>query len=352
MTFDVRGHGVGTDERGETMLIVARESSGTEHLDELLDNLAEGRDFGEALVLAALLLKRALWGNEVAVLYRDENGVKSVAHTGISDGAVAALKSEKSGTPWRRAVEHVEPMMEFPVDQLEHASLRHALKRDGFDVVFALPLPDPLFREPVALVVLGPYGMLPALGLIVAIDRVRRLLSVALRNRYQRASLEQAARTDPLTGIANRRRFEHALDDALARLERDPDLPVALAVVDVDDFKLVNDTHGHACGDRVLCEIASRLQRSAGATGIAARLGGDEFAILLVGSDTDAALAALEAGFRAPISVAGDDVQVGVSLGAARARAGDSRDSLMDRADARAYVAKRERKRSALTPAP
>lgn len=95
-----------------------------------------------------------------------------------------------------------------------------------------------------------------------------------------------AATTDFLTGLANRRAFVAALDEEIGR---DPCWgPFALAILDLDRFKAVNDTFGHAAGDTLLKEVAARLLRAVGDRGIVARLGGDEFAVLLPGVETSA----------------------------------------------------------------
>ena len=85
---------------------------------------------------------------------------------------------------------------------------------------------------------------------------------------------------DPLTGTANRRGFERALEVELERSARRGH-PCALVIVDLDDFKLVNDRHGHGVGDEVLVMLAERLRDSVRSADTVARLGGEEFALLL-----------------------------------------------------------------------
>lgn len=94
--------------------------------------------------------------------------------------------------------------------------------------------------------------------------------------------LNQLARVDSLTGLPNRRGFEERLEEAVARSKRD-DRPMALMFLDVDHFKQINDAHGHATGDAVLKEFATRLQRCVRITDSVARLAGDEFVIILEG---------------------------------------------------------------------
>jgi diguanylate cyclase (GGDEF)-like protein/PAS domain S-box-containing protein len=94
--------------------------------------------------------------------------------------------------------------------------------------------------------------------------------------------LERLASDDPLTGLLNRRRFDEELTHELKRLARETDRRAALLVLDVDRFKLVNDSLGHRAGDDVLCAIAETLRRRLRGTDVIARLGGDEFAALLL----------------------------------------------------------------------
>jgi diguanylate cyclase (GGDEF)-like protein len=98
---------------------------------------------------------------------------------------------------------------------------------------------------------------------------------------------ERESRTDPLTGLGNRRALDECLQRELARHIR-YERTLSLIIVDLDKFKLVNDTHGHQAGDRVLAQVSNRLREVRGADA-AFRLGGDEFALLLPETTADAA---------------------------------------------------------------
>jgi PAS domain S-box-containing protein len=104
---------------------------------------------------------------------------------------------------------------------------------------------------------------------------------VTERRRIQ-DELSHAALHDSLTGLANRALFTELLERALARARRSPAYTCAVLFVDLDHFKLINDSLGHIAGDRFLVEIGKRLMQSLRPTDLMARLGGDEFAILLV----------------------------------------------------------------------
>ena len=98
----------------------------------------------------------------------------------------------------------------------------------------------------------------------------------------QRAELQRVSRADPLTGCLNRRGFEERLDAALDEAVRGG-RPLALVLVDLDDFKAINDRHGHAAGDDLLCWAVGAIGAAVQPVDAVGRLGGDEFAVLLAG---------------------------------------------------------------------
>ncbi|MGV9706290.1 GGDEF domain-containing protein [Streptomyces sp. NPDC003483] len=146
------------------------------------------------------------------------------------------------------------------------------------------------------------------------------------------------ARRDPLTGLWTRDAFTRRA----RRLLRDPRAVVVLA--DVDHFKQINDTHGHAAGDALLATVAARLAHGTGPGGVAGRLGGDEFAAVLVDRDGTAAdrLHTLARVLARPVDTA-PDVHTTVSLGWVRAvdHPGEHLSTLLRRADEAMYAAKR-----------
>jgi diguanylate cyclase (GGDEF)-like protein len=108
-----------------------------------------------------------------------------------------------------------------------------------------------------------------------------------------RRELAQASRTDHLTGSLNRRGFHEHTEAELARASRSGE-PVALVLIDLDGFKAVNDVHGHAAGDELLCWVVEQFRSALRPSDAAGRLGGDEFALLLPGIDADAARLVVE----------------------------------------------------------
>ncbi|MGZ5334455.1 MAG: EAL domain-containing protein [Solirubrobacterales bacterium] len=164
-------------------------------------------------------------------------------------------------------------------------------------------------------------------------------LALALR-RYQ-SRLESLAETDPLTDLANHRGFHQALEVALARAHRDEER-LAVVIADLDDFKALNDRHGHPYGDRVLIEVARRLRGCVRDSDLAARIGGEEFALLLPGSAGAAAEEVAGRVRRAVAAVETPDAPLTCSAGIA-VFPEDARDAatLCELADGAMYSAKR-----------
>ena len=149
------------------------------------------------------------------------------------------------------------------------------------------------------------------------------------------------AAVDPLTSVPNRRTFERTCREWLKPNRSG----FVMALVDVDNFKAINDQYGHAVGDRVLVGVAQALAKSLRAEDLVARLGGDEFAILVAGLPLPQAEGRFAAIGRAVQNACRPLVQDGtapsISIGLAECSAGDTFDSLHQRADAALYQAKR-----------
>jgi diguanylate cyclase (GGDEF)-like protein len=154
---------------------------------------------------------------------------------------------------------------------------------------------------------------------------------------------EEAAFTDHLTGLANRRRFERQLEREVSRTRRF-ERPFCLLVLDIDHFKLVNDTHGHDAGDDVIRRLSNVLQAGTRGIDTAARIGGEEFAVILTETDFARGHEVAER-LRASVSEMQNPVagRITVSIGLAEFNA-DARDAreLFNSADAALYEAKRQ----------
>jgi diguanylate cyclase (GGDEF)-like protein len=155
--------------------------------------------------------------------------------------------------------------------------------------------------------------------------------------RRRELQLDAEVRTDVLTGLGNRL----ALEDRLTRLS--PDRRTALLFCDLDGYKAVNDAYGHLVGDGTLVAIGHRLLAAVREEDLVVRLGGDEFVVVSdgLGCRTLAEMAErIRVSIARPIDIRGVPVSITVSIGVASARAGDTADSVIDRADALMYQVK------------
>jgi diguanylate cyclase (GGDEF)-like protein len=175
-----------------------------------------------------------------------------------------------------------------------------------------------------------------AIGFGLLLNRYRLDFAISIFRMRQR--LHRQASTDALTGLANRAGWERLAgelyDDAIRA-----GAPVSIAFFDVDRFKAINDTHGHAAGDAVLQALAAVLRERLPARAQAARLGGEEFVVLLVGQPPDAAEGYVQR-VRAEFAQATREHAATVSAGLAHRQTGENLAQQLRRADAALYEAK------------
>jgi diguanylate cyclase (GGDEF)-like protein len=186
-----------------------------------------------------------------------------------------------------------------------------------------------------------PESALLAVGALL-LGLVRVILTHS--ENLQLTASRREALTDDLTGIANRRHLLRVLQAVLTPSDGGATSGSTLMLIDLDRFKDLNDTFGHAAGDEALAEVAARLRRAA-AGALVARVGGDEFAILLDGTDRSAALdmaAAVQRALLPPFAVGGRHGTIGASIGIAMApEHAEHPADLMRCADVAMYEAKR-----------
>jgi diguanylate cyclase len=172
--------------------------------------------------------------------------------------------------------------------------------------------------------------------------------------RQQIESLKTAVRIDVLTQIGSRAYFDEKLAEMIRLLNRYNE-PFSLLMIDIDNFKIINDTYGHLAGDRILKGVAFKLKTSIRESDFIARLGGDEFALILVKLAADEAA---ELGWKicrimeeSRFLLDGKNIAITISIGVAEAVLGDMPEVLIKRADLGLYQAKQEgRNRAVMVP--
>ncbi len=195
----------------------------------------------------------------------------------------------------------------------------------------------------------GKYLLMTVLISAVVSASVSAVIVKLLREVEQaRRALQQQAWRDELTGLDNRRRFAEL---ALREIDRSRRIrqPLVVALLDIDDFKRVNDRHGHGAGDELLASVARAAAGALRSTDLSARWGGEEFAMLLLDTSAEDALPVLERVRSAvlalpPIGSGASAFRVTVSVGVATLKADESFESLVDRADRAMYLAKQNGK--------
>ncbi|GAA2724137.1 GGDEF domain-containing protein [Cellulomonas aerilata] len=212
-------------------------------------------------------------------------------------------------------------------------SFRSLMTEDlGYYVTTTFPV---LALSPVVVVLAEhAWGMLPLL--LIPLALVYKTASMSLQQ-------EHLAGHDPLTGLPNRAGFQSSLGDTLGAAERTGQ-PCALFLIDLDGFKEVNDTLGHAAGDELLVGFAERLSATTRGSGTVARLGGDEFAVILPATEEGEAVRAAErvtTSLEEPLDVGGRTVRLRASLGiSVYPRHAADAQTLLQLADVAMYVAK------------
>jgi len=227
------------------------------------------------------------------------------------------------------------------VDDADAASVGSAASQDSL----VLPLSEAPVR---ADLILYPEsgGFAPAARALAS--SLAAQASVALENARRHRLVERQAATDELTGLPNRRLFMRSLGAEIARAKRSGDA-FGVILLDIDDFKRVNDRFGHDAGDRALRAFADVLRSAMRETDVAARIGGEEFACLLPSSDEAGALGLAER-IRADLAARaiplpdGREVTITASLGIAAYPEGKSAEGLLRAADRALYRAKAEGK--------
>lgn len=184
-----------------------------------------------------------------------------------------------------------------------------------------LALPGAFSLVSLSVLIYATEYKIPAMSVILASGGILAAIirtTITFQTAKSSAEHRKEARTDDLTGIANRRAFNEALSKLLSKPHKD--LQLAVLVIDIDNFKSVNDTFGHHHGDELLIKVASRLNHVMRSGDLLARLGGDEFGAIIRNTDTKTALTIadrLQATMRRPFKIAFNELDISGSIGVA-----------------------------------
>lgn len=296
------------------LLAVIRPAAERHALDVALDEMGSGAELDRVLEsLVALLC--AQFGVAQAWLIHDHDGSPAVIGPSADPGV---------GPPGELLGRIREGGLSPDVRVDEHRWVVPVLSGTQESLFAVLVLPSPRQGGP------SPFDS-------HVLRRTTTLASLTFTRAEDDRLLRRAATTDYLTAVLNRRAFESQLAQCALRSDS---FPVTLLFIDVDDFKSVNDIHGHRMGDDVLIAVARRLARVVRRDDFVGRLGGDEFAVACPGLPDDEVQSTrrrLQGVFDDPIGLSGHDIAVSVSIGVATACDEDALEHLVDRSDADMY---------------
>jgi diguanylate cyclase (GGDEF)-like protein len=320
----------------------------------------------DTAILALLEHARVMFSTDRAelLLLGGDDGVPLRTAVGPKDAQVTMTPAPEHAATLRRVLQSPEPFIDDDP------------KRDGAEALYSFAMVSPL------------RGEAGVIGAMLVADRqdendaftpdqlrmletIANQASVALENGQLEQSLTELSRLkeelrhqafhDPLTGLANRALFLQVIGERMAAFQaagssaiggsdaRPAGHPPVVLFLDLDDFKVVNDTVGHAAGDRLLRGVADRLVSSIRSGDLAARLGGDEFAVLLDdGADAKRAKLIAErmaASLQLPFELGSREFSVGASIGLAVGQPGQDAQDVLKNADVAMYSAKAKGKR-------
>lgn len=327
VVMEAHVHNLLDDPVADGMLVISRPVSGAlDGVGHVIDLLVADAPLSDVLAACCGLVPSHVGSAAVIGLL----GASTVIGVHAGSPAEELVTDERW---WRATLEDGELRVPvefagFPEDLAARA------RSEGFLSAWVSPLFDGSSRDIIGALVV--WVCLPGERNIIGDEALRpaeRLASLVIGEQRRHHALRRAAATDPLTGIGNRAALHRRLDGANG--------PVTLAIIDLDDFKPINDIHGHDTGDAVLQIVAQRLMGSVRDGDLVARYGGDEFAVVFADTTSTDGLALraqrLIDAIRAPIKLPnGPTVTIGASIGVAS----DLPDQVIKAADAELYRAK------------
>ena len=315
------------ERRADEQAVVAERLMGS------LQDLVSALQPDEVLAKIRKHAQVAVGGKEFALLVDDGDGVRCQSSSTLPTESVLALERWAVGG----RTDHHEPLV---VDDLRQVPELATLARHRALPLRSLCAAPLVFRDRSLgmLIALAnaPGGFLP--HEVDLLQSYAAQAAIALENARLYEAQQQLASRDPLTGLLNHREFQEAVSRELEACRRHGG-SLSVVLLDLDDFKRVNDTSGHAAGDSVLVAAAEGLKASCRTSDQAFRIGGDELALVLPRTTSREAIPVAE---RAAVAMNGIDQRVSVSYGIGEWPAdGPTKDSLLRHTDERLYAMKR-----------
>lgn len=331
------------------VIIRARPMSGQQFLDRALEALVASSPLDDVLEFLIASLDHELTHARAVMVYDWDGECYHTKFAGGFPGVMVGGVDTDSSEPWQKAMANDEVTVYPELDQLP-AEVGAIAAEHGQAALWIAPVMVGTAGRPPACI--GIWRDIPGDPWVshqVSLARAVRLTRLAFERRRAEELLMHAAMHDTLTGIANRAQFFDRLGAVPLAERRHAGGHAAVLYLDLDGFKIVNDTFGHKAGDVVLQTVTDRMLRAVRADDLVARLGGDEFAVLCqdvssVGQATGLA-DRLIAAVSEPIDVCDGVVQVGASIGIALSTPGVTLAAeLLDAADRALYHAKHDGK--------
>ncbi len=303
-----------------------------QRMSDSLQDLVSALDLDEVLDKIVRNACAAVGSKEFVLLVAEDDRLRARASSGVPPQTLELLEDWVAADPPR------SPELVLVDDVLEVPALA-ALEDDAAMPVGSICLVPLAYHGATvgALLALAPQSHTFLPRDLDLVSSYAAPAAIALANARHFAAQRSLATRDPLTGLLNHREFHESLERELERARRSGG-HLSIAMFDLDGFKLVNDSAGHAEGDRLLRAVAVAMEQACRSSDMAFRVGGDEFALLIPGSDQEGAVAVAERVRRGLSSV---DARVSASIGMASWPAdGGSKDVLLAHADAALYSMK------------
>lgn len=299
---------------------------------EMLTKLVSGSPLAEVIRPVCDTFDWQVNGSHIGISWTDHDGTVEIAHTGIDPRLVAGED------PWEKCRWSGESVIDDDLS-LVTDDIRQLAHDAGLGAYWIEPIANPMGGHALVTVWTKIDGR-PPIHHALAMETVPTIVEMILRWYDQQHQLDHAVYHDALTGVANRARLFEVLDNCSE--------PGSILYCDLDHFKAVNDTYGHAAGDELLKQFAERLTTSVRGNDLVARLGGDEFVVLCCGATPDIARVIaqrIETTIAEPFVLEATTLPMHVSIGIAHDPVGASVATL-NTADQRLYLAKQYRNQS------